>query len=367
MKVTYVVPCLNGEKTLKRCLQSIHTQLGNFEREIFFVNNGSTDTSIQIAKSFSATIIHEKQPGAAAARNAGLFASESDYVAFIDCDVELDPSWTNVLLQKLDQGFDAAQGQIIPSFLGVKPTWLESYRYEAARRKTRSTFLNLVNYELTIPLINTSACLMRTSAVKAVGGFDTGLHRSEDAELSEVLFNNGSPLIGETGAVARVFYDKSVFSYLCRSFKQGYWSQKLQSSWGRSPISLSQQLRYSKHELRSSFAIINRVLLILGSQTARLIDRDRTKNRSVVRLQLSRKHGAPKNVYGRQLAHDLRILGWEDKLFLNSQNSALLLRGPFSEAFLAGFGNNEAQLNDVGHELMTTLRSNNLVKTQVPE
>ena len=54
MKISIIVPVYNVEKYLKRCVYSLLCQdLPSSEYEIILVNDGSTDNSVSIAKSFA--------------------------------------------------------------------------------------------------------------------------------------------------------------------------------------------------------------------------------------------------------------------------------------------------------------------------
>jgi glycosyltransferase involved in cell wall biosynthesis len=55
------------------------------------VDNGSSDRSAEIAAELSARVVHEPQRGFGSACYAGLVASRSDVVCFMDCDGSLDP------------------------------------------------------------------------------------------------------------------------------------------------------------------------------------------------------------------------------------------------------------------------------------
>lgn len=75
-KVGVVIPIYNTEKYLKECLDSvIHQTYENLE--ILLINDGSTDSSLQIAKKYAQkdsriTIIDKANGGQASARNAGI-------------------------------------------------------------------------------------------------------------------------------------------------------------------------------------------------------------------------------------------------------------------------------------------------------
>lgn len=55
------------------------------------VDNGSTDGTAEVARSWGAEVVHEPQRGFGAACFAGLRAARADVVCFMDCDGSLDP------------------------------------------------------------------------------------------------------------------------------------------------------------------------------------------------------------------------------------------------------------------------------------
>lgn len=92
MKTSFsiVIPVYNAEKTIKRCLDSIVCQsLENVE--ILLINDGSTDESAAICKSYASRwpqIVYVEKPngGVSSARNAGLDAAKNGYILFVDSD-----------------------------------------------------------------------------------------------------------------------------------------------------------------------------------------------------------------------------------------------------------------------------------------
>jgi CDP-glycerol glycerophosphotransferase len=90
-KVTLILPVYNVEEYLADCLLSIRAQRWP-NLEVIAVNDGSTDSSLEILESFAANtpflrIISKVNAGLGAARNTGLDAIEAtDYVMFADSD-----------------------------------------------------------------------------------------------------------------------------------------------------------------------------------------------------------------------------------------------------------------------------------------
>lgn len=90
-----IVPIYNVEKYLKECLDSIQNQFyKNFK--VVMINDGSTDSSAQIAKEYATKdsrfiLINQANAGVGMARNKGLEfvradSDEQDYVGYVDPD-----------------------------------------------------------------------------------------------------------------------------------------------------------------------------------------------------------------------------------------------------------------------------------------
>lgn len=86
--ITLAMIVRNEEKKLGRCLDSVKGHVD----EIAVVDTGSTDRTIEIAKSFGAKISQIQWPDAFdAARNASLDFVETEWVLWLDADEWLDP------------------------------------------------------------------------------------------------------------------------------------------------------------------------------------------------------------------------------------------------------------------------------------
>ncbi|HJD96893.1 glycosyltransferase, partial [Mailhella massiliensis] len=93
--LSVIIPVYNVEKYLARCLDSVLAQSFS-DMEIICVDDGSTDSSPDILRAYAARdarirLIHQKNRGIAAARNAGLDAAAGRYVAFVDSDDAVTP------------------------------------------------------------------------------------------------------------------------------------------------------------------------------------------------------------------------------------------------------------------------------------
>lgn len=90
LTISVIVPVYNASQYLSACIESILAQTYK-DYEIILVDDGSTDGSGKICDDFEKAnpcirVIHQENKGAAAARNCGIAAAASAYIAFIDSD-----------------------------------------------------------------------------------------------------------------------------------------------------------------------------------------------------------------------------------------------------------------------------------------
>ena len=87
MKVSYVVIAYNTEKYIGECIKSILAQ--KHHKEVIIINDGSTDDTLNVIKSFGDQIIlvnHLENKGCCASRMEGMSLCSGDYMTFIDSD-----------------------------------------------------------------------------------------------------------------------------------------------------------------------------------------------------------------------------------------------------------------------------------------
>ena len=87
MSIDLVLPCLDEEAGLAWLLPRLPAGV-----RAIVVDNGSTDSSVAVAREHSATVVQAVQRGFGAACWAGLMECTADVVAFMDADASLDPA-----------------------------------------------------------------------------------------------------------------------------------------------------------------------------------------------------------------------------------------------------------------------------------
>ncbi len=87
-KVSVIVCVYNGEKTIKRCLDSIINQSYN-NIDIVIINDGSNDNTLGILNGYKdkrIRIINQTNHGLSYSRNVGIDNSIGKYIIFVDAD-----------------------------------------------------------------------------------------------------------------------------------------------------------------------------------------------------------------------------------------------------------------------------------------
>src|SRR6516164_852867 len=113
MKVTIGIPVFNCESWIA---QAIESALGQSwpDKEVIVVDDGSTDRSGDICKSFGSRILFVQQPnrGGNVARNQVLKLASGDWIQFLDADDYLKP---NKIRSHLDSYAGAVEADILCS------------------------------------------------------------------------------------------------------------------------------------------------------------------------------------------------------------------------------------------------------------
>ena len=104
-EISVIVPIYRVERFLPRCIDSILKQ--TFRNiEVILVDDGSDDGCPAICdaaaeKDARVRVIHQKNQGLSAARNAGIDEAQGSYIAFADSDDYMEPSMLEIMLERM--------------------------------------------------------------------------------------------------------------------------------------------------------------------------------------------------------------------------------------------------------------------------
>ncbi len=170
--VSVVVIGRNEGDRLRRCLEAVAAAAwGELAYELVYVDSGSADDSVKVARAFgAATHVLGADPCAAMARNLGWQNASGEFILFLDGDTELHQDFVNAALHALqDASLCAAWGH---------------------RRETRpqqSLYTRVLDLDWVYPVGRSlyfgGDVLVRRAALAQVGGFDASLQAGEEPEL----------------------------------------------------------------------------------------------------------------------------------------------------------------------------------------
>ncbi|MGV9800040.1 mycofactocin biosynthesis glycosyltransferase MftF [Mycobacterium sp. NPDC003449] len=188
--VTVVIPVRDNPSGLHRLITTLRGL------RIIVVDDGSAvpveQTEFAQMHCDVRVLRHVRSNGPAAARNTGLAACETDFVAFLDSDVVPRRGWLEALLGHF---CDPAVALVAPRIVGLHNADNLVGRYEAVRSSLDLGVREapVVPYG-TVSYVPSAAIICRRSALVAVGGFDETMPSGEDVDLCWRFVESGARL-----------------------------------------------------------------------------------------------------------------------------------------------------------------------------
>ena len=102
MTLSVVIITYNEEANLGRTLESVQPLVSNGKGEVIVVDSGSTDRTVEVAKSFAARVFIEEWKGYAAQKNSAIDKAIGDWVLSLDADEEVDRDLQQALGDTVD-------------------------------------------------------------------------------------------------------------------------------------------------------------------------------------------------------------------------------------------------------------------------
>lgn len=103
MNLSIVIITFNEEANIGRTLASVQPLLADGKGEIIVVDSGSTDRTVEIAKSYGAKVFVEEWKGYAAQKNSAIAKTSGEWILSLDADEEVDSELMNELVGRDDE------------------------------------------------------------------------------------------------------------------------------------------------------------------------------------------------------------------------------------------------------------------------
>lgn len=206
--VSVIMNCRNAQEYLKEAIESVYAQSYPYW-EIIFWDNASTDSSADIAKSYSTKLRYYRNTQYSAlgsARNQALQEARGEYIAFLDCDDQWLPQ---KLLKQVNLMQELSEINFIYSnyFRLIMPQTNSPVLALKGHQPEGDVFKSfLYNYP-----VNLQTVMLRTSAIYESGvKFDDTLEVSEEFDFfMRILFTSKALYINEPLAIYRLHQNMS--------------------------------------------------------------------------------------------------------------------------------------------------------------
>jgi glycosyltransferase involved in cell wall biosynthesis len=180
--VSVVIPTYNRAHILGRSLGSVLAQTFQ-DFEVIVVDDGSTDNSEEIVRSFSDARVrylrHESNKGGSAARNTGIRAAKGQYVAFQDSDDEWLPEKLAIQLEAFKTSKLEHLGVVTCPLFGAHDGKLDETPRSKGNSKDGWVYKDLLTRRFVVG-VGTPTLLVRRDAITEANLFDESLPRDED-------------------------------------------------------------------------------------------------------------------------------------------------------------------------------------------
>ncbi len=218
-EVTLVIPGRNCAATLDRCLQSVVPLKQSGElKEIIFVDDGSTDTTPEIAARYPVRVITGGGQGPGAARNLGWRAAQSELIWFIDSDCVAHPDALQQLLPHLSEpevaGAGGSYSNLFPESLLA--TLIHEEIVARHRRMPRE-----------VDFLATFNVVYRRCVLQVTQGFNETLKLAQDAEFAYRIRGAGHRLRFAIESRVGHHHPRQLWRYLKTQARQGYYRVQL--------------------------------------------------------------------------------------------------------------------------------------------
>lgn len=122
--VSIIIPTLNSARFLELCLNSVEWQTYP-EIEVIISDDGSSDSTLEIATRHGCKLVRNPRRGRAAAKNEGIEHSSGEYLFFVDSDMELTRGLVDECVTMMEADPHIA-GIVVPERSSGKSLWVRA-------------------------------------------------------------------------------------------------------------------------------------------------------------------------------------------------------------------------------------------------
>jgi len=252
LKASVIIPVRNGSRTIKECLKAVLTQKPGHEFEVIVVDDGSTDDTARVVKSFpKVKLVQQKPLGPAVARNNGAKHALGQIVVFLDADCVPSKNWLKEMLKPFeDKSVAGVQGayRTRQQELMARFTQIEiEYRYKKMLSSEKIDWVG-----------SYSAAYLRSLFLE-LNGFNRVFRKAsgEDPDFSYSIQEKGYRIEFNPRAIVFHSHPTSLMRYLGKKFQHAFWRVLLYKRHSRKALSDS----YTPQLLKAQIGLLGLFLL----------------------------------------------------------------------------------------------------------
>jgi rhamnosyltransferase len=194
-KITIIVPIYNGEIYIKKLVEKLKEQKGNFSIELIALVSFSKDKSLEISKKLFDKVLEIKKFNHAKTRHEGALIAEGDILVFITQDIlPYDNNWLKELVNPLNENIIASfSKQIAYEEHSEIEKIIRRFNYPDENRICNKQN-EKVNGRKNIFYSDASSAILKIEFFK-LGGYDFLTPTSEDVYLASKIIESGKSFI----------------------------------------------------------------------------------------------------------------------------------------------------------------------------
>jgi glycosyltransferase involved in cell wall biosynthesis len=213
-----VIPTFNGASRIGNCLDSLVKQATGRNIEILVVDDGSTDNTADVIRSYSSVrLIAQANAGPASARNRGALEATGKILLFTDDDCVPMPNWLDAMLE-------AFQDLDVVGAKGIYRTHQQSLAARFVQIEYEDKYRMMAGLP-SIDFIDTYSAGFRRDRFLEMAGYDTSfpVACAEDIELSYRMSARGWKMKFVPAAIVYHTHPDTFLRYLKKKYKFAFW------------------------------------------------------------------------------------------------------------------------------------------------
>ena len=239
--VSVIIACLNEEKFISSCIDSVIAQDYPGKTEIILADGGSTDKTIDIIHDYieqfnNIRLVNNPETNQAAGRNIAIKAAEYPYIAYLDAHSCADEKWLSQLWDAFSKKLKddekiIAVGSIYKDASGSAFTLAsETALTSIFSGAGNASYQNKNNIE---KVNNAYACIYDKEKLISAGLYDEDLYTGEDMELNQRLTEKlGFSIYVNPAAITYYHRPESISALFRQQFRYGKWRIRVMGKLG---------------------------------------------------------------------------------------------------------------------------------------